>query len=284
MHGLKNIAVMNNIDLLKQDLKNLFVKSTKTQIRSYAIKGFFILFTTLFLMEFRDYTRTQKLMGGIISKIVTLPNEGGEVGLVKNTLGAVYALSEPRTDFFRGDLNYSDDYLEAFFSGSGACGRYSQFACWVLTEMGYSCRMVQQRVNGTWGGHISLEANLNRFNEAMPARWMLVDPLFNHVFLDSQNRELSAESVIANWPQIIPQLPSDYPEKYNYQQGLRYTNWDKFGLFTRTIYRVGKFLHLPMDTFSYRAVFIKQHFWNLIIYGFGLVLTIFLGLRARQKK
>ncbi len=82
----------------------------------------------------------------------------------------------------------------------------------------------------------------------------------------------------------IDLLPSNYPEKYNYQQGLRYTNWDKFGLFTRTIYRVGKFLHLPMDTFSYRAMFIKQHFWNLIIYGFGLVLTIFLGLRARQKK
>jgi hypothetical protein len=158
--------------------------------------------------------------------------------------------------------------------------------------MGYSCRLVQQQVNGTWGGHITLEVDLNRFNKSQPARWMLVDPLFNHMFLDTQYRELSADAVKSLWPKTalkapgqydISQLPVDYPEKYNYQQGFRYTNWDKYGLLTRTIYRVGKFLHLPMDTFSYRAVFIKQHFWNIAIYAFGLLLTMILRLRTRIK-
>ena len=284
--------MINDINLIKQDLKDLFLKFPKTQFKRFAFNAFFILFSALLIMEVREYIRTQKLLVGIIAKIVEQPFPKGEIDLVKNTLGAIKTLSQPRTAFFQSDLNYSDDYLEAFFSGSGACGRYSQFACRVLTEMGYSCRMVQQQVNGTWGGHITLEVDLNRFNKSQPARWMLIDPLFNHMFLDTQQRELSADAVKTLWPKNaehapgeydISQLPVDYPEKYNYQQGFRYTNWDKYGLLTRTIYRVGKFLHLPMDTFSYRAVFIKQHFWNIAIYAFGLLLTMILRLRTRIK-
>jgi hypothetical protein len=97
--------------------------------------------------------------------------------------------------------------MEAFFSGSGACGMYSLFTCRLLTEMGYDCRVVQQQVQGTWGGHITLEVDLNRFNDAMPAKWMLIDPLFNHVFLDSQGLELSALQVKAQWPMMVAKLP-----------------------------------------------------------------------------
>jgi hypothetical protein len=76
------------------------------------------------------------------------PNPQGEMGLVKNTLATVRQLSKTRTDFFLGELNYSDDYMEAFFSGSGACGMYPLFTCRRLTELGYNCRVVQQQVNG----------------------------------------------------------------------------------------------------------------------------------------
>jgi hypothetical protein len=276
--------VINDINLIKQDLKDLFLKLPRTKFKKYSLISFSILFATLFLLESREYVRNQKLLSGIIALIVEQPFPEGEIGLVKNTLAVVKNLSQPNTDFIHGEKENSDHNLEVFFSGSGDYGRHSHFACRVLTEMGYSCRIVQQRVNGTWGGYISLEVNLNRFNRALPARWMLVDPLFNYVFMDSQKREMSAASVVSNWPQIVAKLPSDYPLKYNYQQGFRYTNWDKFGLLTRTIYRVGKFLHFPVDVFSFRAVFIKKHFWNCFLSALGLVITIFLGLNARKQK
>jgi len=243
-----------------------------------------IVLSSLFSVEFRDYRRTKKLMDEITAKIHAMPNKQGEIGEVKNTLAIVRTLSMPRTRFFHGAFNYSDDYLEAFFSGSGACGMYTLFTCRILHHMGYSCRVVQQQVNHVWGGHITLEVDLNRFNSNQPERWMLIDPLFNWVFLDSHKHELPAQKVKKMWPQLIQQLPAEYDKKYNYQEGYRYTNWDKFGAITRTAYKVGKVMDLPMDTFSFRGVFIRQHYWKLVIYFLGLCLTVFFALRTWIKK
>ena len=264
-------------DLLKQTLR-------RSNINRLLFSFFSVLFLTLILLELKEYARTKNLVDGIVNKIIAQPNTEGEIGTVKNTLATVRKLSKPRTDFFGGEFNYSDDYLEAFFSGSGACGMYSLFTCRLLTEMGYECRVVQQQVQGTWGGHITLEVNLNRFNTAQPDRWMLVDPLFNHVFVDSQHRELSALQVKAQWPMMVAKLPVEYDTKYNYQQGFRYTNWDKLGFVSRAAYNLGKLIGLPMDTLSFRAIFIRQHFWNLAIYSLGLLITLFVGLRSRLKR
>ena len=209
-------------DLLMQTLR-------RSNINRLLFLLFSILFLTLILLELKEFARTKNLVDGIVTKIIAQPDTEGELGTVKNTLATVRQLSKPRTDFFGGELNYSDDYLEAFFSGSGACGMYSLFTCRLLTEMGYECRVVQQQVQGTWGGHITLEVNLNRFNGTQSDRWMLIDPLFNHVFVDSQDRELSALQVKAQWRKSLAkvtgdydilQLPAEYDGKYNYQQGL----------------------------------------------------------------
>lgn len=273
-------------DLLKQTLR-------RSNIKRLLFLLFSILFVSLILIEAREYTRTKNLVDGIVTKIIEQPNTDGELGTVKNTLATVRKLSKPRTDFFQDQFNYSDDYLEAFFSGSGACGMYSLFTCRLLTEMGYECRVVQQQVQGTWGGHITLEVNLNRFNGNLPDRWMLIDPLFNHVFVDSQHRELSALQVKEQWPKSLAQLPveydifllpNEYDMKYNYQEGFRYTNWDKLGFVSRAAYAFGKLIGLPMDTLSFRAIFIRQHFWNLAMYSMGLLITLFVGLRSRLKR
>ena len=109
---------------------------------------FSVLFSALLLMEIRDFVRTKKLLNGIVTKIIAQPNTQGEMGLVKNTLATVRTLSKPRTDFFQGELQYSDDYLEAFFSGSGACGMYTLFTCRLLTELGYNCRWCSSECKG----------------------------------------------------------------------------------------------------------------------------------------
>ena len=122
---------------------------------------------------------------------------------------------------------------------------------------------------------------------------MLVDPLFNHVFVDSQDRELSALQVKAQWRKSLAkvtgdydilQLPAEYDAKYNYQQGFRYTSWDKLGFVSRAAYNFGKLIGLQMDTLSFRAIFIRQHSWNLAIYSLGLLITLFVGLRIRLKR
>ena len=122
-------------DLLKQTLRH-------SNINRLLFSFLSVLFLTLILLDLKEFARTKNLVDSIVTKIIAQPNTEGELGTVKNTLATVRQLSKPRTDFFGGELNYSDDYLEAFFSGSGACGMYSLFTCRLLTEMGYECRVV----------------------------------------------------------------------------------------------------------------------------------------------
>jgi hypothetical protein len=104
--------------------------------------------------------------------------------------------------------------------------------------LGYSPRVVQQRVNDRWGGHITLSLQLKNSGQ-----WILVDPLFKHTFRDSHNRLSSLHNVRLNWANYYAKhTPSNYNPSYNYQQGWRHTNWDKYGVVSRSAYKILTFV------------------------------------------
>ena len=123
--------------------------------------------------------------------------------------------------------------LQSFYIGTGACGYYSLFAARVFQKLGYAPRVVQQRVENRWGGHITLALPLKS-----NGKWILVDPLFKHSFRDTHNHLSSLPDVRAHWNSYYSKhTPSDYNPSYNYQQGWRHTNWDKYGVVSRAVYK-----------------------------------------------
>ena len=124
--------------------------------------------------------------------------------------------------------------LQSFYIGTGACGYYSLFAARVFQKLGYAPRVVQQRVENRWGGHITLALPLKS-----NGKWILVDPLFKHSFRDTHNHLSSLPDVRAHWNSYYSKhTPADYNPSYNYQQGWRHTNWDKYGVVSRAVCKI----------------------------------------------
>lgn len=124
--------------------------------------------------------------------------------------------------------------LQSFYIGTGACGYYSLFAARVFQKLGYRPKVVQQRVNNRWGAHITLALPLKSGK-----KMILVDPLFKHTFRDSQNHLSSLHQVRGEWKSYYSlHTPANYNPNYNYQQGWRHTNWDKYDAVSRSAYRI----------------------------------------------
>ena len=124
--------------------------------------------------------------------------------------------------------------LQSFYIGTGACGYYTLFAARVFQKLGYSPRVVQQRVENRWGGHITLALPLKS-----NGKWILLDPLFKHSFRDSLNHLSSIQDVCTHWNSYYSKnTPKNYKTAYNYQQGWRHTNWDKMGVVSRAAYKI----------------------------------------------
>ena len=123
--------------------------------------------------------------------------------------------------------------LQSFYIGVGACGYYSLFAARVLQKMGYHPKIVQQRVNHRWGAHITLAIPL-KTSSAM----IVVDPLYRHVFRNAQGELCSLQDLRKHWTYHSQTLPANYNPAYNYQQGWRHTNWDKYGFISRAAYQI----------------------------------------------
>jgi hypothetical protein len=184
-----------------------------------------------------------------------------EEELIEKTIHTAYFLQERRTAV-SGQHNFQSlktklftSSLESFYIGTGACGYYSIFATRLLKKQGFRPKIVQQRVNGVWGAHITLAVPLKN------GRLGLVDPLFDHVFKDTFGHIADIKSVEKHWKMYKSTLSPQYDKKYNYQEGYRHTNWDKLGFITKSIYHIGSFVigKAAMDLVSLRAYFIDPY-------------------------
>lgn len=105
-------------------------------------------------------------------------------------------------------------------TGHGSCGSYTLVTARLLQEMNIPFRIVQMKVNGTFGGHILLEAKYA--NE----KWAVLDPSYNLYFINKQGELADFDEVHDNWDKYSKELPEGYNMSYNYEDK-RYTNWNK---------------------------------------------------------
>lgn len=169
-----------------------------------------------------------------------------------------------------------------YYYGGGACGGYSLFLGRLLNKLGYEIKTVQLKVNGKYGGHITLGVVDGH-------RLLLVDPLYNLYYKDSMGHMVDIHEVSKNWYNYyIKQVPTSYNPSYNYQSGWRYTNWDKFGDLSRTMYKIGVlfFGKERMDNYSFADHFtgLSRNYFLFSFIGFLAFTTyLFVELIKRQK-
>jgi len=181
-----------------------------------------------------------EILNNIANKVKEKTQGLSEENQIDTTIALCHYLQTRRSEILGGykyqsykAANFRSS-LQSFYIGTGACGYYSMFAARVFQKLGYQPKIVQQQVNHRWGAHISLVVPLKS-----TGKLILVDPLFRHTFRDSQNQLSTLQQVSGHWKSYYSlHTPANYKPQYNYQQGWRHTNWDKHGVFSRSVYKI----------------------------------------------
>ena len=196
---------------------------------------------------------------------------------ISEAVHSTYYLLQRRTEIFRAtseDMPLKEKFfhspIRASIDGNGDCGGYSTFLMALLERKGYHVKLCQMRVNGAYGGHITVCVQL-------PGRLVVVDPLYDETFSDANGRLSDIRTVSAHWPYYRSRIAdAGYRDEYDYNQGYRFTNWDKFGPLTRGIYASFSFFGGKewADTLSLRPYFFDTYQMEFI--GSALYICLYL--------
>ena len=152
---------------------------------------------------------------------------------------------------------------------SGRCGSSSYVLAETLKNMGFPIRIGQMIVDGKYGGHMLVEAWHN-------GRWSVLDPSYNQYFYRPDSTLASFNDVSNNFNSYKKQLKPNYEIKYAYE-GVRYTNWDKFG----EISQAAKYVLIAfygktrVERFSVRKYLINfDKIWATIFYLISFFLIL----------
>ena len=195
---------------------------------------------TISVNGFLESQFENEILGNVAHKIDERTQGMNEEDKIETALNLCHYLQIRRSEILGGQdyssfkANHLYSSLQSFYIGTGACGYYSLFAARVFQKLGYTPKIVQQRINNQWGAHITLIIPLKS-----SGKWVLLDPLLKHSFRDASNHLSSIQTVQANWNRYYAQrIPPNYKPEYNYQEGWRHTNWDKFGPFSRMAHKI----------------------------------------------
>jgi hypothetical protein len=146
----------------------------------------------------------------------------------------------------------------------GMCGSYSRVLARILECNDIPVRFAQMEVNGTFGGHIILEAKLGK-------DWIVLDPMYDLYFRRPDSRFASFNDVRDNWDYYRQKVPQNYNMNYRYE-GVRYTNWNKIPVILPAIKEL-LYLFLgkqKTDELSLRSYFLRPYhtlfYFTLIIF------------------
>ncbi|HVS97859.1 MAG TPA: hypothetical protein VHE54_15295 [Puia sp.] len=140
-----------------------------------------------------------------------------------------YRLMHFRQSIFAGNAGRLGPQAGIFRSTSvdlntaeGSCGSYCEVLVRILETYHYPARIAQMKVNGTYGGHITVEAWSGD-------AWVALDPSYNLHYVRPDGRLASIADIRGNWDFYKKQVPSVYNPSYRYED-VRYTNWSKIPL------------------------------------------------------
>jgi len=247
--------------------------------------GFFLMMAISFYM---DYSFEEEILGNLADHVRSKSPSQNPEDLIVTALNVSNYLEDRATEVFH-DKNFESlkvklmsTSFSAYNYGGGACGSYTLFLARVLKKMGFKEKIVQLRVNGVWGGHITLAVESGD-------KLLLVDPLFNCAFKDSLGHLSDIHIVSQNWNSLYKnEVPANYNKAYDYQSGWRYTNWDKFGFLSRSAFKTGVFIFgkKRMDKVSlhYYYLGLSRIYFFTALGGFFIFFFILLRDFVRDRK
>ncbi len=230
----------------------------KKRLFTYAVIFFSGLFLALSVVYYAEWRYEENILNVITKRVNTSCKGEGLANRVDTAMMLVHQVVDPMRDIYsQGEFEpikslFVSPSFFIYYFGKDACGGYSSFTARLLGKMDINTRFVQQNVNGVPGGHITLVV------EDGPHLY-LIDPMFKWTFRDTTGHLSDIHEVAANWPYYFRHRPPRYRRTYNYQNGWIYTNWDKYGRFSRLMYSAGVkvFGEQKMNSISLRTHFLN---------------------------
>lgn len=242
----------------------------KYLIKQFTLARFFyfnmIVISAIFYLgvEFQHENNTYF---NIINSANRFTHNNTDTAKIKSLVLHVYEMMRDRHKIFRNkeQLSWKQEFFKSvdadLMYGAGSCGGYSKVLTRSLSLAGYKVRIGQLKVQGNYGGHILMEAYSKEFK-----KWILVDPLFGVMVTDSTGYPVSYIEAEARWDAVKNRFPLKYQIIYRYQ-GIRYTNWDKYGWVSQSIKKMGDLIvgKDTMDTFSLRPLLLSTYKAYLVL-------------------
>jgi hypothetical protein len=191
--------------------------------------------------------------------------------LIKHLMLNINKMMHDRNDIFKNaeSLSLKARVFQSvdadLMYGAGACGGFSKVFARALKAAGYTTRIGQMKVSGTYGGHILLETYLPSLQ-----KWVVMDPLYLLVFTNSNGQWASFKEVQNNWDYYKKQIYYNYNYNYNYA-GIRYTNWSKIPVMGNVMYKALVLVKGEEDAniISLRPYLLDHYrFWKWVLIGF----------------
>lgn len=226
-------------------------------------KIFFLIFVNGFLLALLVYffiedNYESQIFKALATQVRQTAKSTHTDSLLVHSVLLTYKLEEYRQSVF-GDKDlrtFKSDLIRPvtfdLITGNGACGSFSYVLSRLLNELDIDTRLAQMKVNGTFGGHIIVEARSRE-------KWVALDASYNLIFTNPTGSFASFQDVKHNWDYYKPQVPVNYDLSYNYAD-VRYTNWEKIPVVMPMLKSV---LNITMgkqaaNEFSLRNVFLKK--------------------------
>lgn len=249
------------------------MKAKLVKYFSVFLSGFLLMLT---ISIFNDWTYEREMLVNLREHVYSKCKKRDITTIVDTALHYTHMLQDPATVVY-ANKNFSTlkqfiapSSFRNYYFGKDACGAYAAFFSRLMASAGYRARILQLNLDDRKAGHMAVCI-------AYEGKQYLVDPYSNHVFKDSTGHISDVNDVAKNWYSYYSHyLPSSYPKYYNYQYGWSFTNWDKFGWFSRGIYKMSCtiFGKQKVDRFSFHSYLMGSNKFYLLS-AFGSFLVMF---------
>jgi hypothetical protein len=247
---------------------------------------FFIagVFFSSALFVWMEYDYETSVLKSIVEKATKSTPNKNMTQLVDTLLSYTNQIQYPNTNImFDGDYNpfkkiITPPSFRNFYFGEGVCGSYAAFFARLMQHSGYKAYIVQMHTKTTKGAHMAvciLDSN----------KKYLVDPYFCHSFKDINNHLSDINDVAKRWNEYYKKnLPGTYPLIYDYQNGWRFTNWDKYGNLSRSLYNILSYAGVThLDDFSFRYLIYGYNRYIAFVLGMISILLVSVGIKYYNK-
>lgn len=242
------------------------------------ISGFLLMLT---VSIYNDWSYEREMLTNLRDHVYSKCKSRDLAVIVDTALRYSHMLQDPATSIY-ADKKFSSlkQYLAPssfrnYYFGKDACGAYASFFVRLMTSAGYKAQIVQVNLKSHKNGHMAVCI-------VQGSKMYLIDPLFAHDFKGPNGKLSDIRTVSKEWYSYYGKhVPENYVEAYNYQYGWSFTNWDKYGDISRSIYKGLCFIagKERVDRFSFRHYIMGFNKFYLLFAFIAFLFTFIHALR-----